>query len=70
MRAHVLTGEEVASDVVRRVVAATIDVALSTFGRYHAVPVVDRLGAKLRVRDANLLFYYRNRLDGVLHEVA
>jgi glycerol-3-phosphate O-acyltransferase len=49
---------------------AAIDIALSTFGRYHAVPVVDRVGTKLRVRDANLLFYYRNRLGGVLHEAA
>jgi glycerol-3-phosphate O-acyltransferase len=49
---------------------AAIELALATFGRYHAVPVVDRIGGRLRVRDPNLLFYYRNRLAGVLHEAA
>lgn len=37
---------------------------LETFRTYHAVPVIDRQGDHFRIRDANLAFYYRNRLDG------
>jgi glycerol-3-phosphate O-acyltransferase len=37
---------------------------LETFRTYHAVPVIDRRGDHFRVRDANLAFYYRNRLEG------
>ncbi|NVB40922.1 1-acyl-sn-glycerol-3-phosphate acyltransferase [Pseudenhygromyxa sp. WMMC2535] len=45
---------------VREVVRA----ALRSFGTYHARPVVQRRGVRLHVGDVNLLFYYRNRLDG------
>jgi glycerol-3-phosphate O-acyltransferase len=45
-----------APDVVRE--------ALRTFGCYHARPVVRRRGIRLHVEDPNLLFYYRNRLEG------
>ena len=31
---------------------------------YHTTPVIVRRGTKLVVRDADLLFYYRNRLEG------
>jgi len=37
---------------------------LETFRTYHAVTVIDRRGDRFRVRDANLAFYYRNRLEG------
>jgi glycerol-3-phosphate O-acyltransferase len=38
--------------------------ALATFGRYHVKPVLERVGDHVVVGDPNLLFYYRNRLDG------
>jgi len=38
--------------------------ALRTFGTYHTTPVVERRGVRLHVGDANLLYYYRNRLEG------
>lgn len=38
--------------------------ALASFGTYHTSNVVERRGARLFVGDANLLFYYRNRLTG------
>lgn len=38
--------------------------ALSSFGTYHARPVIQRRGVRLHVCDSKLLFYYRNRLDG------
>ena len=37
---------------------------LETFRTYHHVPVIDRRGDHFLVRDANLAFYYRNRLEG------
>ena len=37
---------------------------LKSFGTYHTNPVLERRGVELHVGDANLLFYYRNRLDG------
>jgi len=37
---------------------------LRTFGSYHVRPIVERRGVRLHVRDPNLLFYYRNRLEG------
>ena len=37
---------------------------LRTFGSYHVRPVVERRGVRLHVGDPNLLFYYRNRLEG------
>lgn len=41
-----------------------IRAALRSFGTYHTRPVLERRGVRLHVGDANLLFYYRNRLDG------
>ncbi len=41
-----------------------IRAALRSFGTYHTRAVVERRGVRLHVNDANLLFYYRNRLDG------
>lgn len=41
-----------------------IRAALRSFGTYHTRAVVERRGVRLHVGDANLLFYYRNRLDG------
>ena len=38
--------------------------ALKSFGIYHTTPVIQRKGARLYVGDGNLIFYYRNRLDG------
>ena len=53
-------GEDVASwDPV-----AVTRSALRTFGTYHATPVVCRRGVRLHVGDGNLLYYYRNRLEG------
>jgi glycerol-3-phosphate O-acyltransferase len=37
---------------------------LETFRTYHTVPVIDRHGEHFRIRDANLAFFYRNRLEG------
>ncbi|MGA7123681.1 MAG: 1-acyl-sn-glycerol-3-phosphate acyltransferase [Polyangiaceae bacterium] len=37
---------------------------LETFRTYHSVPVIDRQGEDFVMRDANLAFYYRNRLEG------
>ncbi|HZU83936.1 MAG TPA: 1-acyl-sn-glycerol-3-phosphate acyltransferase [Polyangiaceae bacterium] len=45
-----------AATVVRR--------GLETFGTYHPVPVIERSADNLRVGDANLVFFYRNRLEG------
>ncbi len=45
-----------AADVVRR--------GLRTFATYHTSPVLLRKGVRLHVGDANLLYYYRNRLLG------
>jgi glycerol-3-phosphate O-acyltransferase len=41
-----------------------IRAALRSFGTYHKHAVIERRGVRLHVNDANLLFYYRNRLDG------
>lgn len=38
--------------------------ALKSFGTYHTEPVIQRKGVRLHVGDGNLIFYYRNRLDG------
>ncbi len=38
--------------------------ALETFGTNRASPVLVRTGGHVHVRDPNLLFFYRNRLDG------
>ena len=53
--------DEAASD---NQIRALIRTALRSFGTYHTRPVVERRGVRLHVGDANLLFYYRNRLDG------
>ncbi|MDX2088784.1 MAG: 1-acyl-sn-glycerol-3-phosphate acyltransferase [Kofleriaceae bacterium] len=45
-----------AGDVVAR--------GLEGLGTYHATPVALRRGAQIVVLDADLLFYYRNRLEG------
>jgi len=37
---------------------------LRGLGTYHTTPVVVRSGTQLIVHDADLLFYYRNRLEG------
>jgi glycerol-3-phosphate O-acyltransferase len=39
--------------------------ALDVFAAYHRVPAVELKGDRLRVGSASLLFYYRNRLDGL-----
>ena len=41
-----------------------IRAALRSFGTYHTRTVIERRGVRLHVNDANLMFYYRNRLDG------
>jgi len=43
---------------------AVLEHALRPLASYHARPVVQRHGDRLEVGDANLLFYYRNRLEG------
>lgn len=52
--------EELEGDDVRGILRQ----ALRTLGTYHNVPVVERRGRRLHVGNANLLFYYRNRLEG------
>ena len=44
--------------------AAVLERGLETFRTYHTVPVIDRDRDRVQVRDANLVFYYRNRLEG------
>ena len=47
--------------------ASTSDVVargLHGLGTYHSTPIVVRRGSQLVVLDADLLFYYRNRLEG------
>lgn len=41
-----------------------VRVGLKTFSTYHTTPVLLRKGVRLHVGDANLLYYYRNRLLG------
>ncbi len=50
------SGDRDPVDVLRR--------ALETFRTYHPVPVIDRDRDGFRIRDANLAFFYRNRLEG------
>jgi glycerol-3-phosphate O-acyltransferase len=38
--------------------------ALRAFGTYHSKPALERLGDRVYHRERNLLFYYRNRLEG------
>jgi glycerol-3-phosphate O-acyltransferase len=56
IRCTELIREGTASDILRE--------GLRSFGTYHTHPVLQRRGVELHVGDANLLFYYRNRLDG------
>tara|TARA_B100000029_G_C17006348_1_gene753139 strand:- start:165 stop:593 length:429 start_codon:yes stop_codon:yes gene_type:complete len=37
---------------------------LRSFGTYHTTPVLERRGVRIHLGDTNLLFYYRNRLEG------
>lgn len=41
-----------------------IDHALKRFRAYHKKPVLVEQGTRIHVEDANLAFYYRNRLEG------
>jgi glycerol-3-phosphate O-acyltransferase len=50
-------GDQPTTEIVAR--------AMGTFATYHPVPVIERRGDRLHVGDANLLFYYRNRLEGL-----
>ncbi|MBU0549979.1 1-acyl-sn-glycerol-3-phosphate acyltransferase [Myxococcota bacterium] len=43
--------------------AAILRAALASLSTYHTRAVIARRGVRLHVNDANLLFYYRNRLD-------
>jgi len=43
-----------------------VERALATFATYHPVPVLQRRGDRIAVTDANLVYYYRNRLEGLL----
>ena len=45
-------------------ILTTLMLSLATFSAYHHQPVITRRGRELRVGDANLLFFYKNRLDG------
>ncbi len=54
----------VSSDLRRADPERALEQALTTFGTYHAAPVVTRSNGELHVGDPNLLFYYRNRLEG------
>jgi glycerol-3-phosphate O-acyltransferase len=54
------------SEAVRsKDVASLIADALQAFSTYHSKPVITRAGSQLYVGDAELIFYYRNRLDGL-----
>jgi glycerol-3-phosphate O-acyltransferase len=43
---------------------AVLEAALRSFASYHTHPVLERKGLRIHVGDANLLFFYRNRLAG------
>jgi len=51
-------------DVRRRDTQQLFAQALSTFATYHPTPVIQQVGERVQVGDPELLFYYRNRLDG------
>jgi glycerol-3-phosphate O-acyltransferase len=51
-------------DMRERDLTAIMDDALRTLATYHVRPVLDHARGELRVGDAELLFYCRNRLDG------
>lgn len=57
-------GEIQISSDLRADASVVVSRALSTFAQYHTRPVVKRNGDRLLVSDANLLFYYRNALEG------
>jgi glycerol-3-phosphate O-acyltransferase len=44
--------------------AAVVQRGLETFRTYHATPVLERRGDRIFASNPNLLFYYRNRLEG------
>lgn len=44
--------------------AGLLEQALATFAAYHGTTVIERRGDRLCVADPELLFYYRNRLEG------
>jgi glycerol-3-phosphate O-acyltransferase len=44
--------------------AEMLQQALETFQTYHGARLVERSGDELRIVDPELLFYYRNRLEG------
>ncbi len=43
-----------------------VEQALRTFAMYHTTPVLERRAQRLHVGDGNLLFYYQNRLEGLM----
>ncbi len=65
LRAMEQSGKIRLSDELRETDGTTVVArGLRGLGTYHTTPVVVRRGAQLVVLDADLLFYYRNRLDG------
>lgn len=64
LRALADAGEIVLSEEARAGAAALVDRGLSTFATYHASPVLQQRADRIYLGDANLLFFYRNRLDG------
>lgn len=64
VRTLAAAGQIHGADVVATGTAeAVLEQAMRMFGTYHTRPVVVRTGDRLAVDDANLLFYYRNRLE-------
>src|SRR5690606_36091298 len=49
---------------LRAPASVVVERALDTFARYHTRPVVTRRVDRLVASDPNLLFYYRNWLEG------
>lgn len=56
--------ELVVEESLRGAASDVVHQALSTFRTYHPRPVLERRGDRVVVGDPNLLFYYRNRLEG------
>lgn len=54
----------VCAEVRARDVREVVRQALASFGTYHRNPVIFRRGPRLHVGDPDLIFFYRNRLDG------
>jgi glycerol-3-phosphate O-acyltransferase len=64
LSAHSRAGTLQRDDSLCHAPLRVLDEALAAFAAYHPTAVIERDGDQLRVGDAGLLLYYRNRLAG------